>query len=46
MPYAIRKHGSKWQVVNKETGRVLGTHPTQAKAKKQLAAVYVHTGGK
>lgn len=46
MPYGIRKSGNKYQVINKETGRVLGTHPTKAKAVKQLKAVYVHTGGK
>ena len=46
MPYAIKKSGSKWQVVNKDTGRVLGTHPSKAKAEAQLRAVYANTGGK
>jgi hypothetical protein len=46
MPYAIRKSGSKWKVVNKETGRVLGTHTSKRKAEKQLSAVYANTGGK
>ena len=46
MPYAVRKRGSKYVVVNKDTGRVLGTHPTKAKAQAQLRAVYSHTGGK
>jgi len=34
MPYGIKKKGSKWQVVNKETGRVLGTHPSKMSAEK------------
>jgi hypothetical protein len=42
MPYGIRKSGDKFKVVNKETGRVFGTHSTKEKAKKQLAALYIH----
>lgn len=42
MPYGIRKSGEKFKVVNKETGRVFGTHSTKEKAKKQLAALYIH----
>ena len=36
MPYAIRKSGSKWKVVNSETGDVKGTHDSEEKAEKQL----------
>jgi len=46
MPYGIRKSGDKYKVVNKETGRVFGTHPSKEKAKKQLAALYVHANPK
>lgn len=42
MPYGIQKSGTKFKVVNKQTGRVFGTHESQAKAKGQLAALYVH----
>jgi hypothetical protein len=46
MPYAIKKSGNQWKVVNRETGRVLGTHPSKVKAEAQLKAVYANTGGK
>ena len=46
MPYAIKKSGDKYQVINKDTGRVLGTHPTREQAEAQLRAVYANTGGK
>jgi hypothetical protein len=42
MPYAIKKSGDDFKVVNKNTGHVFGTHPSKEKAKKQLAALYVH----
>jgi len=42
MPYGFRKSGSKIQVINKETGRVLGTHPSKADAMKQMAALGAH----
>ncbi|KKK68670.1 hypothetical protein LCGC14_2941710 [marine sediment metagenome] len=35
MPYAIRKRGDKWVVVNKNTGHVKGTHSSKEKAEKQ-----------
>lgn len=40
MPYVIRKSGKKWIVVNKETGKVKGTHDTKAKAKSQIRLLY------
>lgn len=46
MPYALKKKGSKWLVVNKDTGRVLGSHDTRAQASRQLRAVYANTHGK
>jgi hypothetical protein len=42
MPFGIEKSGEKWTVVNKHTGRVLGTHGTEDEAKKQLAAVQIN----
>lgn len=35
MPYAVRKRGSKWVTVNKNTGDVKGTHSSKAKAEAQ-----------
>lgn len=46
MPYGVRKSGDKFKVVNKETGRVFGTHSSKEKANKQLAALYVHANPK
>jgi len=42
MPFGIEKSGEKWKVVNKHTGRVLGTHGSEEDAKKQLAAVQIN----
>ena len=42
MPYAVRKKDEKYQVVNKDTGRVFGTHTTKKKARAQQSALYVH----
>jgi len=36
MPYSIRKADSKFKVVNKETGKVKGTHTSREKAEKQI----------
>jgi len=41
-PYEIQQDGDKWKVVNKETGKVHGTHSSKAKAKKHLAALYAN----
>jgi len=42
MPYAIKKRGSKYVVVNKESGRVFGEHSSKSKAMKQLRALYAN----
>jgi len=42
MPYEIRKRGSKYLVVNAETGSVKGTHDTKTKAVAQLRALYAN----
>ena len=39
MPFAIRKSGNSFQVVNSDTGDVKGEHDSEDKAKKQLAAL-------
>lgn len=43
MPYGIKKSGSKYQVYNKNTGKVYGKHDSKEKANKQLAALHIHT---
>jgi len=40
MPYAIRKIGSKFKVINKNTGKVHGTHSSKAKALSQMRLLY------
>ena len=37
----IRKIGKKWVVYPKNGGRRLGTHDTEASAKRQLAAIEI-----
>lgn len=32
MPYKVVKHGSKWQIVRKDTGEVVGESDTKGKA--------------
>ena len=45
MPYKIEKNPKgTFSVVNKDTGRVLSKGTTEAKAKKQIKAVYMHGG--
>jgi hypothetical protein len=40
-----RKSGKKWNVVNKDTGRVLGSHDSRGQAVKQLQAVSINYYG-
>jgi len=40
MPYKIIKSGSKYKVVNKNTGKVHGTHSSKAKALSQMRLLY------
>ena len=47
MPYGIRRRGSKWVVVNKNTGDVKGTHTSKTKAEKQRRLLeMIKHGGK
>lgn len=36
MPYAIRKSGNKYKVINTDTDDVKGTHDTEEKAQAQV----------
>jgi len=38
MPYIIKKSGSKFKIVNKETGKVVGTSDSRAKAESSVRA--------
>lgn len=40
----IRKCGSKWCLYSKKTGKKLGTHSSEAKAKGQERAIHAHGG--
>lgn len=42
MPWGIRRLGSGYEVVNSETGRVVGKHPTRAAAERQQEALYAN----
>ena len=42
MPYAIRKKGDQHQVINSQTGKVFGTHPSYGAAQAQMRALYVN----
>lgn len=47
MPYAVRQRDSKFVVINKNTGKVKGTHTSRAKAESQVRLLYhVEAGGK
>lgn len=40
MPYAVRKRGTKFVVINKNTGKVKGTHTSKIKAERQMRLLY------
>lgn len=42
MPFDIRPAGEEFEVYNKETGDVKGTHPTRAEAEDQMKALYAN----
>ena len=47
MPYQIKQKGSKYLVVNKQTGKVKGTHTSKIKAARQMRLLYgVESGWK
>lgn len=42
MPWKIKPSGDKFQVVNADTGKVMGTHATRAEAEAQMKALYAN----
>jgi hypothetical protein len=42
MPYNVRKSGSKYVVVSKQTGKVKSHHATKAKAQSSVRAIYAN----
>lgn len=46
MPYAIRKRGSYYVVINKKTGKVKGKHRTRKKALAHMRALYHAESGR
>jgi len=42
LPYKAQKRGSKWVVVNKHSGKVMGTHDSEKKAQAQVRALYAN----
>ena len=40
MPYSIEQRDGKWVVVNKDTGKVKGTHDSKIKAQRQMRLLY------
>jgi hypothetical protein len=46
MPYKVVKHGSKYVVINKQTGHIKGTHSSKEKAIKQMRLLYMIESGK
>lgn len=46
MPYKIIRKGNKWLTVNKQTGKVKGTHSSKHKAIAQMRLLYGVEGGK
>jgi hypothetical protein len=42
MPYKVERRGEKWAVVNPETGKVYGEHPSEKQADAQLRVLYAN----
>jgi hypothetical protein len=40
MPWDIKQRGSQYAVVQRDNGKIVGTHPTRAAAERQQAALY------
>lgn len=40
MPYSIRKHGDKYDIIKKDTGKKVGTSDSRAKAEASIRARY------
>ena len=46
MPYAVKRVGSAWQVVNADTGEIHAKHTTKAKAEAQVRLLEGEVQGK
>lgn len=42
MPYEVKPNGEKFEVVNKDNGKVMGSHASRAKAEAQMRALYAN----
>lgn len=42
MPWDVKRTKAGWEVINAETGRVVGHHPTRRSAEEQQRALYVN----
>ena len=42
MPYLVKKQGSKWVIVKKTTGQVVGHSDSKAKAQASVRARYAN----
>jgi len=45
MPWTLRKKGSKWEIIKKTTGKVVGKSDSEAMARKSIGARYVAEKG-
>jgi len=43
MPWTVKKVGSKYQVVKKDDGKVVGTHGSRTQAIQHMKALYANT---
>lgn len=46
MPWDIKRHGSTYDVVQRNNGRVVGSHKTREEAVSQQAALYASENNK
>ena len=42
MPYSIKRVGGRYQVITTESGKVHGTHGSEAEAQAQMRAIYAN----
>jgi hypothetical protein len=40
MPWSVRRRGSRYEVIQDDTGEVVGTHGSKERARAQQAALY------
>lgn len=42
MPYTVRKKGTKWEIIRKTDGKVVGTSDSKKKAEASVRARYAN----